>query len=218
MRTVQQKYWDAFAVLSLFDAANKVRPIDGNLKIQKMGFLFEIKGQERGIKAGHYTFFRYNNGPFSKWLANDVADLKRMGFISGDSNKITRRGSFLLEFVRLNAQISGDAKEAVEIANQVGAEFGKYTGPALTTYVYRMTVPVIDYNNETKKVRDIEHCVDIIDPVKDKNLREIQLFTEDLIQDLKAEFSIPARKLRKDNPEIEAESRRRLEAALHRMA
>src|SRR5208282_4992798 len=99
MRSDQQKYWDIVSVLRLFDRASKIAPIDGNLKIQKLAFIYELRGQEKNFKAAHYRFFRYTLGPYSKTLANDVLELKRFGFITSTSNQLTARGKFVLEYL-----------------------------------------------------------------------------------------------------------------------
>lgn len=217
MRTIQQKYWDAFAVLNLFRAANNIGSIDGNLKIQKMGFIVEERGQEQNLKAAHYPYFRYNNGPFSKDLANDVLRLKDMGFITR-ANQLTRRGSFLVEFVGLNADIKGRSLEALNIAENVAKEFGKHSGSQLTNIVYGMVVPVIGRDNERIQVKDIGHCTDIIDPLEDAQMAELELFSDDLIEDLKEEFKIPLEKLDPKNQQVHDHAVGAIEHALQSIA
>jgi uncharacterized protein YwgA len=204
MRSQAQVYWDNYAILSLFDSANRIGSIDGNLKIQKLGFIFELKGQEKNLKSAHYRFFRYNNGPYSRFLANDVLLLKAKGFISS-SNQLTKRGHFLTEFVGLNTKIEGLSKEAIKISEEVSREFGKYSGPKLTSIVYKMTVPVIDLENKPMKVRDIDVCTDILDPVRNPESREIHLFGNELIADLNEEFEISSSRLDPGNLAVREE-------------
>lgn len=215
MREAVQQYWDFFAILNLFDQTNKVSNIDGNLKIQKLSFIFELKGQEKGFKSAHYRFFRYNNGPYSRFLANDVLELKEKGFITRNSNQITRRGEFLSEFIKLNAPIKGANQKALEISDEVVKEYGKYSGPQLTNIVYKMVVPVVDLENKLMKVRDIAACTDILDPIRNQNAEDVVL-PDDLVSDLKEEFQIPPDRLNPNNPEVRAQAVRALEEAIHR--
>lgn len=205
MREAFQKYWDLAAVLCLFDRANTIAPIDGNFKIQKLGFISELRGQEVALRAAHYKFFRYNHGPYSKDLANDVGFLKERGFID-NLNRLTNRGRYLVDYIK--PEIAGNERSAASIGiiNEVCDEFARFPGIELKHRVYEMSVPVIDYNNCRLKVKDIGFFTDILDPVRMADLKESANFPDDTLDDLKREFCIPPETLDPANESVKAEA------------
>lgn len=205
MREAFQKYWDLAAVLNLFDFANKIAPIDGNFKIQKLGFISELRGQENaGVRATHYKFFRYHFGPYSKELANDVGFLKERGFLDA-FNRVTDRGRYLIDYIRPEIAQSNNSELSLEILQSVCTDYGRYTGGQLKRQVYEMVVPVIEYDNATLKVKDIGYCTDILDPVR-LDLRESANFPDDTLQDLRSEFNIPLESLDPANDDVKNEA------------
>jgi hypothetical protein len=200
MRSDQQRLWDSVAVLSLFDCVNRTADIGGNLKIQKLCFIYELKGHDRNLKSAHYRFFRYTAGPYSKDLANDVLLLKDLEFVTKNSNQLTDRGRFLLEYLRQD--LSGRAVASLQILTEVCTEFGSYSGQDLKERVYDMFVPVIDHGDRLSKVKDIKPFTDILDPLVDQHLEDIELFPEDLVSDIKEEFTIPGAQLDPQNAAV----------------
>jgi hypothetical protein len=201
-RSISQKHWDYLATLSLLDCANRVYPVEGNLKIQKLGFIFELVGRDKGIRSGHYRFFRYQLGPYSKSLANDVKFLKDLGFLNRSSNQLTNRGKFLIDYFLTPLSSAPVASESLRILNTVCEKFGRYSGNALRGQVYNMEVKVSGCANRIMKVRDIPFKADILDPVMDRSSREIEPFPDDMASDLTAELSIPAADLSPENPTV----------------
>lgn len=203
MRERSHKYWDQIILLHLFDSVNRISRIDGNLKVQKLIFLLELKGQEAGIKAAHYRFFRYQFGPYSGDLAGDTEILETLGFITKSSRQLTTRGRFLLEYVSDHIRSSEQAKDAIAIADRVSNEYGRRSGPKLTDIVYAMKVPVYDLGGSVQQVRAITTGLDILDPVNSP-LNEVQPFDESVLGDLEEEFSIPIAHLEPTSPSYRA--------------
>jgi uncharacterized protein YwgA len=212
MRSDQQKFWDIIAILHLFGCANQIAQIDGNLKIQKLAFIYELKGQEKNFKAAHYRFFRHNLGPYSKDLANDVLALKKLGFITSTTNQLTGRGTFILEYLAPYLQSAETATQLFAILEGVCREYGRFSGPQLVNKVYGMTVPVIDYGNEKWKVKDIPSFTDILDPQKIAQLKEAQVFPEDVLADIRDELQIPSERLDPRNESVKREVFHRLQS------
>lgn len=201
MREPFQKYWDLTTVLCMFEFANRIAPIDGNLKIQKLGFISEWRAQEARVLAAHYKFFRYQFGPYSKDLANDVGFLKERGFVDV-FNRLTARGNYLVEYIRPEIERNENSALSLEIIKGVCSEYARYSGIQLKRQVYEMVVPVIDYNNCPLKVRDIGYFTDILDPMKLTGLKECANFPDDTVDDLKREFYIPPETLDPANEEM----------------
>lgn len=198
----------------MFDCANQVASISGNIHIQKLAFIYELEGQRKGIKAAHYRFFRYTMGPFSKDLANDVGFLKELEFVTKWSNEVTHRGRFLLEYLGPHLNKARTATTALQILRKVCKEYAKFSGWDLMNQVYKMNVPVISYGNKRLKVKEIGSFIDILDPIRDDKLRDIEPLPEDTISDLKEEFAIQASRLDPQNASVRASVLRTLHRAL----
>lgn len=201
MRTQAQQIWDYIAIIKLLDDVNKINYIDGNLKIQKLIFLSELEGLKTHIAPMHFKFFRYNLGPYSKELANSVNFLINQGFITS-TKKITKRGEFLIEYVRDAINESIIFKKAFEIINETIEKYGRYPGSKLTNMVYDLKVPVYDYGGKVEKVRNIGTFTDIIVPTQMAELQDIALF-DDILEDIEEELNLSPYSLDPNNPDYQ---------------
>lgn len=198
IRNRKQTIWDYVATLKLFDEVNKVGTMDGNLKLQKLTFIAELEGLEKGIASSHFRFFRYNYGPFSKDLVGDVQQLTNLGFCSA-SMKLTKRGQFFLDYIRPEVEHSDAALQAYEVFERVAKEYGRRGGTSLMKTVYRLVVPVYELGGQKVKVDDIPFLTDILVPTCEQNLTEAAPFSEDMIADLEEELRIPMELLDPEN-------------------
>jgi len=213
VRTENQRLWDLTAILFLFDCISDVSSIDGNLKIQKLGFISEVRGLENKLRTMHYKFFRYTYGPYSKDLANDVGFLKERGFLTSD-NRLTSRGSYLLKLLVPEAEKNETAATSLHILNSVCSDYGKQSGIELKRKVYDMVVPVVDYSNCPLKVRDIGLFTDILDPNLTNDSQEIEAFSDDILNEVKEELAISAEELDPRNEAVRNAVLERLHNAL----
>lgn len=165
MRTKAQLAWDLSSVLYLLDCAAGVAKATDNLKVQKLTFLHEFSAQGEGLATGHYKFFRYQFGPYSKVLAKDVELLEGLGFITKTSRRLTKRGQFLLESMLGEMSESSSGKRAIELIRGTALKFGPVPSSRLVDMVYSMTVPVCDLGGTVTKIRDVEMFLDILDPL-----------------------------------------------------
>jgi len=212
MRSKKQKFWDYLSLLRLYESVNEISSVDGNLKAQKLPFLAEWKGIEVGIQAFHLTFFRYNFGPFSKDLVTDIEFLTKRDILN-TSRKLTKKGKFLLEFSESEMRRTSIGRIALEIIDEVVNEYGRKSGPTLRDLIYTLKVPVYDYGNEYRKVRDIRTFIDIFFPTEMKNLREIPLFSDDTLKVIEEELNLPMEYLNPANPSYQ----RTVRSALRRV-
>jgi len=180
MRTKNQKYWDRVGILTLIHGVNEISSIDGNLKAQKLPFLIELKGLERGILSLHFKFFRHHYGPFSKELWDDFDYLIQSEFITS-SRKLTKKGQFIVEYVSEDMQKSDVGQKARDIIDETIKEFGRKSGHRLKDIVYNLKVPVHYYGNEYKKVKDIDHYVDIFVPAEEPDKVDVPSLSEEVI-------------------------------------
>jgi uncharacterized protein YwgA len=213
MREPQQQFWDYIFLLNLFECSEE--PLD-NLKIQKVTFISEdIARREQNLKAAHFPFFRYNQGPYSKILANDVRKLEDFGFIHPETRCPTERGRYILDYVNEFVQRSKTAQESLRILSSVCKEYRDVRSSKLVDLVYKMKVSVSQFHGKVMTVKDIPLYTDIIDPDSEE-LADIPVFTNEALEDLKVEFSLGPEDLNPDNPANIALARAALDAAISR--
>lgn len=205
--------WDTVALLTLFNSINQTGDIPGNLKVQKVAFLAELAGQRSNLRVAHFRFFRYTNGPYSAQLTKHVGNLEEAGALTRN-RVLTARGKYLLDYAAAEIKASKAASDAVDILTSVGTSNANLSGTELMHRVYDMKVPVVDWNNQKCRVLDIPHFTDILDPVRDINLQEIEPFDSDTLDEFQAELGMDLEKIDRDSLHV----KRAAAAALKRVA
>jgi hypothetical protein len=192
--------WDGLAVLKLFDDVHQHGFIDGNLKIQKLAFLLELKGQKRKVRVGHMRFSRYRYGPYS-WELPDLVEFLETGeFITRTAKTLTKRGRFVLEYAL--PEIGDVATNALDLTAQIAKDYGSLPGANLKNLVYSMRVPVYDKGGAQFRVKDLPIGIDILRPSAMPDLIEPSESVAPLLDDLASEFSLSARDVDPTNPRI----------------
>lgn len=197
MRRFAQQLWDEVFLLNLFSCSPS-EPFD-NLKVQKVVFITENEARGERLAAANFPFFRYNLGPYSKELANDVRKLEDFRFIDPETRELTARGKYVVDYVAEEIKESKDALYVLGILHEACAKYANWRSPALVNHVYGMKVPVFAFGYQEMSIRDIPHCTDILDPQRE-DLKSIQVFSPQLMEDLQAEFSMSPEDLSPENP------------------
>lgn len=187
MPTRAQSAWNKIAVLTLLEEGRvpHFQTID-NLRIQKLGFRSEIRGKELGQYPAFFTFFRYDLGPYSKELANEVSALEARDFVNSESRCLTWRGKYLLEYFAPQIAELETARAAVGVIKSVCEECRSIRASSvLVDKTYAMQVPVADYGDAVMTVRDIPMKTDIIIP--DPRFAPI---SQEMVEEIEEEWSI----------------------------
>lgn len=214
MREKQQALWDKIALLELLQQSVRVGQVRGNLWLQKLTFLVELEGLRAGLSPMHFRFFRYTWGPYSAPLANDVKFLEERGFLASTTRRITKRGQYLINYVKTAIENSAEAREARTLMSRVAERYARHSGVRLRDIVYKLVVPVFELGGEELRVRDIPVGYDILDPARTLNIRDVQPLDERLIANVEEELSIPPEVLLPTNPNY----RKVVKAALDRLS
>jgi uncharacterized protein len=207
MATGEQKanaavtFWNHVFLLNLFSCSDE--PLD-NLKIQKLTFITEEKARNQKFAAAYFPFFRYDFGPFSKDLAEDVDYLQAYGFIDYEFRRPTKRGKYILEYVADYISQSRQAVDALRLLESVCQQYKDMKSSRLVDFVYQMKVSVVGLCGEVKTVGEIPKCVDILVPEQERLTISIP-FPDDLLEDLTTEFSLMPEEL---DPRSEANLKR----------
>jgi uncharacterized protein YwgA len=207
-----EQIWNYVFLLHLFECSKE--PLD-NLKIQKVTFVSENEARGEKLKAAYFPFFRYNLGPYSKILANDVRRLEDFGFVNPESRLPTERGRYILEYVQEFIKESKQAQYSINILRSVCKTYKDVKSSKLVDIVYKMKVPVVQYCGEVRAVKDIPLYVDILDP-ENEYLSDLPPIPQQILEDLEAEFSTSSEDLNPDKPENVEKARAILAAALAR--
>ena len=115
--------WNRIATLAILrDGRPKHFQSIDNLRIQKLGFRSELKGQLIGSLPVFFKFFRYNLGPYSKELAWQIRELEERYFIDSETRCLTWRGEYLLEYIEPEIQQHQAARRAIETIRETCEE------------------------------------------------------------------------------------------------
>lgn len=200
MRLAHQQIWDKVGLLNLFHYINQYGQIEGNLKLQKLVFICELKGLQESLKPFYFRFFRYSLGPYSAELANEVKFLENAGFIVSTTKRLTRRGRYVLDYVKAAAGETKKVTRTVSIIKEMTRRYGRHSGDRLKKLVYGMEVPVYDLGGRIEKVENIPLFLDILNPTGMRGASLTQAFDRRLMQDLAEEFAITEDDLKPESP------------------
>jgi uncharacterized protein YwgA len=86
-------------LLRLIGETNDFGKLEHQLKVQKLVFLIQKNFVQRKLKGFSYNFFRWEQGPFSADVNNDLKLLKKSKLITWDDDEIllTKQGADLLK-------------------------------------------------------------------------------------------------------------------------
>jgi uncharacterized protein YwgA len=214
MPTRAQYAWNKVAVFVLLENAPEKAPtVFDNLRIQKLLFISEIRGREVDLKTAYYKFFRYNLGPYSSKLANDVRHLEAFGFIDSETRALTERGQYLYRYIREEIVGSDSAQKAIALIQDTCEQHCSRVSSKLVDFVYDLKVPVDGLGKEIWRVRDIPLRTDILIP-EDSAAHDVGPLSEALIAEIEAEMQAPPISLDPASDEFQEAITERLRQAL----
>jgi hypothetical protein len=190
MHTGAQLAWNRIATLALLrDGRPKNFQSIDNLRIQKLGFRSELKGQSTGNLPAFFKFFRYNLGPYSKELAMQVRGLEERDFVDSETRCLTWRGEYLLEYVEPEIRQHEAAQRAIETIRETCEECRSIRASSkLVDQTYELEVPVAGMGNQIMRVRDIPMNTDIIVP---PHFLPHPMLSANTIAEIQEEWQIP---------------------------
>lgn len=141
-KTIKDRIVNLLLSLYIINQVNKTSTLENNLKHQKLVFLSQKLLNERQRKGFRYFFLRWNQGPFSANVNEDLVLLKNSGFINWGENKITLtdEGKNLLE---MSKEIFDSNKTFLKYVDNVLAENSPLSPEEIKIKVYgiRMFLP-----------------------------------------------------------------------------
>jgi uncharacterized protein YwgA len=214
MPTKAQEVWNKVAVMALCDEMHGAHSTIDNVHIQKLCFLSELRGREQDIKSAYYRFFRYNNGPYSKALANDVTALVTGCFVDPESGALLDRGRYLYAYIKADLDESELASKAIGIIRRTVEEWRAFKDWSIVDEVYKMVVPV-DGLGRSMLVKDIPKGTDILIPER-THAKDVSPFSPELIAEIESELAADPVSFDPSSAEFQKSVASRLDAALLR--
>lgn len=130
-------------LLHLIDRANQKGNIEDNLKVQKMVFLAQKNFIDKKLKGFAYNFFRWERGPFSADLNNDLMKLIRNDFVRWESWKkriyLTKEGNRILEACK---GVLEENKNFLKLINEITDKYANIDPEKIKDEVYKMKLMV----------------------------------------------------------------------------
>jgi len=135
---IQERVINNILLMYLIQKANSIGKVEDNLKLQKLVFLGQKKMVERKIKAFSYNFFRWDKGPFSAEVNNDLTSLTLRGLISYQwPIGLTEEGKKLLEDC---LELFQKNRDFTEVIDEILSAYATYTPEEIKARVYDMNI------------------------------------------------------------------------------
>ncbi|WP_457557434.1 hypothetical protein [Candidatus Harpocratesius sp.] len=112
--------------------------IQGNIKLVKLIFFINLEAKKlRSIgKVFHYDFVKWHNGPYSKWIQNDVESLINGGLIEKKEKnlyRITEEGKYLLKDLSNNLN-----QDKLNLISDIHSRINSMKTPDVLEKVYNL--------------------------------------------------------------------------------
>lgn len=146
--------------LLLLEAASFFRGKNTQTFVQKVLFCAEHEAIEGGTSPfPTFPFFRWNNGPYSKQVANTAQKLAERGFMRDKGGPLTVRGQALLAELRSAVSRLAEAGKALELVDKHASRFARMKLDNVLATVYEIEMNVAGDN---LAIRDIPKGTDLI--------------------------------------------------------
>lgn len=136
-KTIKDRIINLLLSLYLIDRVNEIGKLEDNLKLQKLIFLSQKLLNQRHKLGFRYFFLRWDKGPFSKDVNNDLLLLKNNNFVKWENNQITLtvEGKNLLE---MSKEIFDSNKTFIKVIDDTVSEYSHLSPEEIKKEVYNM--------------------------------------------------------------------------------
>jgi hypothetical protein len=154
----------------------------GKIKLLKLVFLSEARMNKNEIKGFNYYFYRWNYGPLSDEILQDLDCLVENGLLEKVENSIciTSKGR---ELLGSSKDLLTRNEEILEPIRQVVREFGHYRGESIKMIVYGTPKA-----GEEKLVKDTEHGEELLSELPREEAKKWFLIDDNWIETLELQF------------------------------
>jgi len=174
MRTKLEALVDRILLLYAVDRGNSHGTMDGPFKLMKIPFMAELESVQHGVNTFSYTFYRYDHGPMTTEVYEDIEQLKAAGLLDVPENKcaqirLTTAGKKLFEHIDELFKSNSDVCRFIEQSAQryAGMPFGE-----LKHVVYEQRVRI---GGRVMKVGDVPHYCDVIGKLQEDDVKRFEI-------------------------------------------
>jgi hypothetical protein len=136
----------------------------GDVKLQQLAFLCELKMFDKGVKGLHFEFFRYAYGAFSKDLDNDLMSLRRKGRL--ENFDLSDEAHEAIKILLSGVEASEANAAVVEILQAVIATYGPQDTGGVTQAVEAVEVSSPSEPEFKLAIRDISFHTIMLVPAR----------------------------------------------------
>lgn len=155
---------DRILLVYTLGRARKKRHLPGRTRLLKTLFKTEVELRDQDIGSPSYEFYRWNHGPFSKRVYQDLTDLTACG-LSSDT-RASARGVDLAAYLRRALESTPGWSEAFSTLDRAQDFFKRKTALQAKKWSHDLVVDLPDLDKPTK-IHDLPLCWDIITPRED---------------------------------------------------
>ncbi len=135
---IQNRVVNNILLLYLIDRTNSTGSIEDTLKLQKLVYLTQKRMIEKKLKLFTYNFFRWDKGPFSADVNNDLTVLSCRGLIRKRwPIRLTKEGKKLLNGCK---ELLEENEQFLKVIDDITAEFSEYTPEQIKEYTYNLSI------------------------------------------------------------------------------
>jgi len=165
---------------------NELGTMDDTLKLQKIVFHSQRNLVKMGLKAFGYNFFRWEKGPFSAELNNDLTLLTHAGLIEPAwPLKLTESGNKLLETSQEIFEIN---KRFMRYIEDVVREKAPLDPDTIREETYKLTI-ILPRSHERMTIRDVPMGTLILFRTSDRKAKAIFSLPESWLATLEIAFN-----------------------------
>lgn len=174
MRTKLEALVDRILLLYAVDRGNAYGSMDGPFKLMKIPFMAELESVQHGINTFNYTFYRYDHGPMTTEIYEDIEQLKAVGLLDVPDNKcaeikLTAAGKKL--FNTINALLVANADVCAFIEDSA-KKYAPLPFGELKSAVYDQRVRI---GGKVVRIGDVPHFCDVIGKLQDDDVKKFQI-------------------------------------------
>jgi len=135
---IQDRVVNNILLLYLIKKTNSIGKVEDTLKLQKLVYLTQKKYIEKKSKVFNYNFFRWDKGPFSADVSNDLTSLKCRGLVRDRwPIRLTKEGN---ELVNGCQEVLDENEALLKVIDGVISEYARYTPDEIKEHVYKMKI------------------------------------------------------------------------------
>lgn len=165
---IQDRVVNNVLLLHLIEKANSIGCVEDTLKLQKLVFLSQKKLIGKRFKVFNYNFFRWDKGPFSADVNNDLTSLRCRGLVRNRwPIRLTREGRELLSGCK---ELLEENESFLSVIDGIIGEFAEYTPDEIKEYVYKMSI-FVPRLREVMTIAEVPHGTPILFKPSEKRSR-----------------------------------------------